>query len=192
MFRHLATAALAIALTAPAAHATDSFGPALDAFLAESVLPLSTDAVLIDAIRAQNERNTALAPDAITMLDAAWQAETGAAEQPTISPVVTGAVADFLRAYVEGSGGKVTEAFAMDMKGLNVAASAPTSDYWQGDEDKFTQTFGKGAGASLIGEVEFDDSTQTYQAQISVTVTDPATNAPIGALTVAVNASSLE
>ena len=79
----------------------------------------------------------------------------------------------------------------MDAQGLNVAASGLTSDYWQGDEAKFTETYGKGAGAVHFGEVEFDESSQTYQAQISVTVTDPATGQPIGAITVGVDAAHL-
>ena len=48
-----------------------------------------------------------------------------------------------------------------------------------------------GAGATHLSEVEFDESTQTYQGQISVTVTDPATGTPIGALTVGVDAEAL-
>ena len=84
-----------------------------------------------------------------------------------------------------------TEIFAMDDKGLNVAQSDVTSDYWQGDEDKWQQTYLVGAGAVHISEVELDDSTQTYQSQVSVTVVDPETNAPIGAITFGINVDAL-
>lgn len=79
----------------------------------------------------------------------------------------------------------------MDARGLNVAASDVTSDYWQGDEAKFSETFPNGAGASHISEVEYDESTQTYQAQISFPIVDPVSNEVVGAATVGVNADAL-
>jgi hypothetical protein len=99
--------------------------------------------------------------------------------------------ADFLRGQVDASGGRITEVFIMDRHGLNVAASAMTSDMWQGDEAKFTETYSMGAGAVHFSEVELDESTQRYQAQISVTIVDPSSGEPIGAMTVGVDAEAL-
>ena len=79
----------------------------------------------------------------------------------------------------------------MDARGLNVAASAATSDYWQGDEDKFQQTYEIGADSVHFSDIEFDESSQTYQGQISVVIVDPSTNTPIGAITIGVNAEAL-
>ena len=79
----------------------------------------------------------------------------------------------------------------MDQRGLNVAASHATSDYWQGDEAKFTQSFGLGAGAIHCGDIEFDESSQTYQGQVSVSIVDPETQAVIGAITFGLNADAL-
>ena len=79
----------------------------------------------------------------------------------------------------------------MDGRGLNVAASDATSDYWQGDEEKFTETYGKGAGGILVGDIEYDESTQTYQGQVSLAIADPETGAVIGAVTVGLNAEKL-
>ena len=64
-----------------------------------------------------------------------------------ITPVVTNAVSDFLRSQVNAAGGTIAEVFVMDDHGLIVGASGITSDYWQGDEEKFSQTYAKGAGA---------------------------------------------
>ena len=79
----------------------------------------------------------------------------------------------------------------MDQVGLNVAVSEPTSDYWQGDEAKWSQTYLAGAGAMHVSDVELDESTQTYQAQVSLTVVD-ASGAPIGAITFGVNVEYLD
>jgi hypothetical protein len=79
----------------------------------------------------------------------------------------------------------------MDAKGLNVAQSTVTSDYWQGDEDKFSMSFGAGADAIHLGEIEQDESTQAFQSQVSITIVDPQTGAPIGAVTAGVDLSMI-
>lgn len=78
-----------------------------------------------------------------------------------------------------------------DNRGLNVAVSSLTSDMWQGDEAKFTKVFPNGAEGTLFGDVELDESTQTYQGQVSISITDPATREVIGTLTVGVSADAL-
>jgi hypothetical protein len=127
----------------------------------------------------------------IDTLDTQWRGEVGSSDTPTITPVLSGAAADFLRQQVEASEGRITEVFIMDARGLNVAASAVTSDYWQGDEAKFSETYGRGADAIHFGDIEFDESTETYQGQISITIMDPATGQAIGAMTVGVDAEAL-
>ena len=155
------------------------------------VEPWITDDVIIDAIRAQNDAHAALTNDEITALDTAWRAEADAGHGATIDPVLTSAVSDVLRAKLAESDGVITEIFIMDNKGLNVATSGVTCDYWQGDEDKFSATFGKGPGTTLVGELEMDDSTGKMQGQVSMTITDPVTGAAIGAVTAAFVADSL-
>ena len=193
MTRLLPSALLAAALGAAAAApaAADEFTAAMQAFYEAELASLAQDPVLAGAIAAQNARTAGLPQSEIDALDGAWRAEVGAADTPTITPVLENDAAAMLRARVAASGGMITEIFAVDERGLNVAASAVTSDYWQGDEAKFTETYPMGAGAVHFGEVEFDESTQTFQGQISFTVSDPATGAPIGAVTVGVDAESL-
>lgn len=164
---------------------------AMQSFLDSSIRSWSADPALIAAITAANTERAAFDQAMIDAADTAWRAEVGQADTPTITPILTNAAADFLRAQVDGSGGKITEAFITDAMGLNVAVSAPTSDMWQGDEDKFTAVFPAGAEGFLFGEVELDESTQTYQSQISVAIVDPATGAVIGTMTVGVNADAL-
>ncbi len=161
------------------------------AYLEGEISSWMQDQVIVDAINGQNSTTAGFSQGQIDALDLAWRAEVGASDAPTITPVLENAASDHLRAMVEASGGRITEIFIMDSVGLNVAASATTSDYWQGDEAKFTETHGAGADAVHFGEVEFDESSQKYQGQISVTITDPATGQPIGAMTIGVDAESL-
>ena len=94
-----------------------------------------------------------------------------------------------LPGFVERSEGRITEIILMDSRGMNVAVSDITSDFWQGDEAKYQETYLVGADAVHVGEVELDESSQTYQAQVSFVVTDPQTGESIGAVTVGLNAA---
>jgi hypothetical protein len=78
----------------------------------------------------------------------------------------------------------------MDNQGANVAMTNKTSDYWQGDEAKFTDSFKNGVGAIHISTVEFDESAQAYLVQVSVPVMEGGK--AIGALTIGVNIDELE
>ena len=82
------------------------------------------------------------------------------------------------------------EADRRQARGLNVAASAVTSDYWQGDEAKWQETFLAGPGASHVSEIEEDESTQTFQVQVSLPVVDGGS--PIGAITLGVDIERLD
>ena len=147
---------------------------------------------ILAAIQAQNDANAVLSQAQIDSLDAAWRAEIDAPNKPTITPILSNPTSDLLRSKIDESNGVIVEAFLMDNRGLTVATAGLTSDYWQGDEAKFTETFGKGAGAMQIGEVEFDESSQTYSVQVSFTIVEADTATPIGAMTVALNAEALE
>lgn len=182
-------AVLAAFAAGPAA--ANEFGPAMQAYLDAEISSWSHASEIVDAIQSQNATNDGLVQADIDRLDAAWRAEIGTAATPTIDPVVQGAAADFLRSRVTASGGRITEIFIMDRHGLNVAASATTSDMWQGDEAKFTETYSVGSDAVHFSDVELDESTQRYQAQISLTIADPESGEPIGAMTVGIDAESL-
>ena len=188
--RHVLLAA-ALLLPAAAAPAATDMQSAASAFLETEIRGWMDEPVLIDAIAAQNAKTAGLSENEILAMDAAWRSEVGAAARPSIDAVLTNDAAAFLSGVVEAAGGKITEIFVMDARGLNVAASAVTSDYWQGDEEKHSETFGKGPGAVHVGEIEFDESSQRYQTQISATIVDPATGEAIGAVTVGVDAEAM-
>ena len=180
----------ALSLTV-APFAQDEFTAPLTELAKGEIATFASDPALISAIQAQNAVTAAYDQAKIDALDTQWRAEVGAASKPLIDATLGNAASQYLAGVQEASGGKYTEIFAMDAKGLNVAQSTLTSDYWQGDEDKFTASFGAGAGAVHIGEIEQDESTQIFQSQVSVPVTDPATGAVIGAITVGVDVSML-
>ncbi len=183
--------ALAAAMVAGLPAAANDYLPAIQTYLETEIRTWTGDPLLAEAIAAQNAVTSGYTQADIDRLDLAWRAEVGSDDSTLIGGVVDSAAAALLRDRVAASDGAITEIFLMDARGLNVAASAVTSDYWQGDEAKFTDTFPNGPAAVHISEVEFDESTQTYQAQVSLPMTDPATGAVIGAITIGVAADRL-
>lgn len=149
------------------------------------------DPVLINAVKAQNKKHANLSQADIDGLDKKWRAETGASSQPMIQAILANELSKFLKAKKEGSQGLFTEIFVMDNKGLNVGQSDVTSDYWQGDEAKWKKTYGAGAGSMHISDVKKDESTQSFQSQLSMPVVDPANNQVIGAITLGINVEQL-
>lgn len=155
-------------------------------FIEEHVASWINDSTILDAIKAQNTKNADLNEEQIIALDNKWRAD----DQELISTTTGNALSTFLKEKQEASEGLFTEIFVMDNKGLNVGQSALTSDYWQGDEAKWKDTYSAGHAKIHVSEVEFDESSQSYQVQISTTISDGET--PIGAVTFGVDAEMIE
>lgn len=160
-------------------------------YVQENVAAWANDPALVTALLQQNEAHASLSQGDIDSLDLLWRAETGSADSDLIKSVLNNDASAFLAEKVIAAGGTITEVFVMDNRGLNAAASVVTSDYWQGDEAKFTETYPKGPTAMHVGDVEYDESTLTYQIQVSFPVVNPADGTAIGAITVALNAEMM-
>ncbi len=150
------------------------------------------DSSVISAINNQNMRHASLDQTDIERLDNQWRSETSSNNRELVNAVLSNSLSSYLGDVKNGAGGLYSEIFIMDDKGLNVGQSDVTSDYWQGDEDKWIKTYLAGPDAVFIDEVKFDESTQTFQSQLSLSVIDPMTGITIGAVTVGVNVDMLQ
>lgn len=153
---------------------------------------ISADPV-IAAIRAQNEQNADLTATEIDELDKAWRAEIASESnhRPFVQRVMDNEASQYLKQQQRQANWMIVEIIVMDAKGLNVALSTPSSDYWQGDEDKHQKTFQAGTDEPFIDAVEYEAETGLLLSQINRTLFDPETGAPIGAVTVSVNMNKL-
>lgn len=147
--------------------------------------------VLIEAIKRQNSSHSGLTDADIDAMDKDWRREAKDGGGPLIDGLSKREASAYLVDKKKESGDLITEVFVMDNKGLNVAMSDVTSDYMQGDEAKWRKTYAQGAGQVFIDELEFDDSSETFQCQVSATVVDPSTGQAIGAVTFGVNVEEL-
>jgi len=148
------------------------------------LLAMGMDPTIVEAVNAENAKRKSLS--SIQEMDAKWKATPG--------------IVDYMKALMDNECGKylkgiqnsdsyLAEVFVMDNKGANVCMTDKTSDYWQGDEAKFKNSYNNGKGNVFVDEVEFDDSTQTYIAQVSVPVVDEGK--VIGAITFGIDVEKL-
>jgi len=172
------------------AQAANEYEPQIKAAYAKYIAGWLNDPVVINAIKAQNVKHASMSAGDIDTKDKMWRAEKKAGGGDMMKAVLSNALSTFLKGKKGAAGGLITEMFVMDNKGMNVGQSDATSDYMQGDEGKWKKSYGAGDGALFVDEVEFDDSTKSYQTQVSGTISDGGK--PIGAITVGMNVENLE
>ncbi len=133
---------------------------------AKTVVTMAAKKSIVHAVEKHN--SLGLVMDEILRRDKRWMSSHNTEEfkiklQENISGVI-------LKSMVLRNRAMYSEAFLTGNKGANVGAYPATSDYWQGDEDKFKIAFNKGNGRLLITPVEFDNSSGTYAAQVAAPV----------------------
>lgn len=171
--------------------ATNEFENQLKKLVETQLMAVVQAPDVLNALRMQNQQNDTLTQEAVDAMDQAWRAQVGAASSPQIDAVLATPISAYLQAAKGSFSGLVTEVFIMDSKGLNAAQSDMTSDLWQGDEEKWLLTYGMADGTIHISEVELDESTQTYQSQVSFPINDPDTGEALGAVTFGIDVQYL-
>lgn len=151
---------------------------------------LANDIVVL-SIKNQNDKYKNISDGEVTKLDSNWRTELDSERKPLISATLSNPLSAYLTRIQAHSLGKFIEIFVMDNRGLNVGQSNISSDYWQGDEAKWQETYLKGPGAVHLGEAEWKDEIKSSTQQVSVAITDPANGKAIGAATFELNLSEL-
>ncbi len=146
---------------------------------------LGTNPVIVAAVKAQNAKNISI--DEIKNTDKKWQAQAGIADY--MREIMESECARAIR-DIQNSAPYYSEIFVTDNQGANVAMTDKTSDYWQGDEDKFIKSYNEGKGAIFIDDVKFDSSSQAYLVQVSLPVKDGSR--VIGAITIGIDVDKVK
>lgn len=181
----LALVALCLTVGFTRIYAAEKASQAIIDLAHSELVKLGEDPMIIKAIKAENAKGNTL--EHIKAMDEKWKATPG--------------IADYMHALMDSECGKhlrkiqestpyYAEIFIMDNQGANAAMTDKTSDYWQGDEAKFIESYNEGVGGISISDVEFDDSTQAYLVQVSVPVNDGGT--VIGAITIGIDVDIFE
>lgn len=137
----------------------------------KKVVPLiqawSTNPILVSAVQAQNAQRQSW--EAIKALDNAWI--KAPQDDAFIASLMDNPAAQELQKLAKAQP-YFTELILMDNQGANVAITHRTTDYWQGDEAKFLETFPKGPQAIHKSRAEYDASVRAYVVQVSVPIVD--------------------
>ena len=141
---------------------------------------------IIRAVEAQNGQQLSLAK--IKERDEVW-IEANGGSNSLIREITRNDIARYLQRRVENNAA-IEEVFITDNQGANVAAYPPTSDYWQGDEGKWTSSFNEGDGTIFIGPLEQDASTNKSLVQISAPIV--SNDETIGVLIMGVSVDYIE
>jgi hypothetical protein len=120
---------------------------------------------IVQAVEAQNEVD--LSPERIADIDRRWQAGEDPDDLP--SQLASNSCAQVLQALLASNPG-YAEAFVTDRRGALVCMTSRTTDYFQGDEEKWQRAWADGAGSSFVGAMAHDDSVDLDVVPISVPV----------------------
>jgi hypothetical protein len=185
--KHLFTiaAAAAMAIAAQTALADESDVQAAKTMVETEMRPMLELSIVVDPVKAHNAAypNAPTAEEVIE-LEQQWYAQKTTTPGDLLREVNDNALSQFLKQLKAISGGRITEILIMGHHGRLVAESDVATDYYQGDEPKYLETYPKGPDAVFVDNVKFDQSANAVQAQASFTLTDPKTGEPIGAATV--------
>lgn len=149
----------------------------LKSYAKKVLVPMCTKAFYVKEIKAQNAKKMTLAD--IKKIDEEWIAAKS--EIPLQKEKLNNACAEELKKFSKNNPA-IAETFLMDNQGGVVGENNLTSDYWQGDEEKFTNSYNEGKGGVDVGKNKFDKSSNMMIQQISLPMIDE-TGKVIGAIT---------
>ncbi|NLC71333.1 MAG: hypothetical protein GX751_08245 [Desulfuromonadaceae bacterium] len=113
---------------------------------------LGKDKVIVKAVRRTNAEGRTM--DEIKKIDEEWiAAKKAGTAYPLMTEMMENDCAKHLK-EIMAAHPFITEIFVTGNLGGNVCQTAPTGDFWQGDEAKFKEVYKKGI---LVGEVEQED-----------------------------------
>lgn len=158
-------------------------------FVEKRVKPVILVPLVRKAIEDQNAKFGDISDMDVRVLDNTYRSEIQNGEWQMVKRLLEKPVSRYLKSKQNDSQGTIVEIFVTDRHGLNVGQSVPTTDYWQGDEDKFLKTFAKGTDATFIDRAERDDTTQLLETQASFVIHDESGEAiGIATVTIAIDA----
>ncbi len=164
---------------------SDKLSDPVKNYIKVNLIQLCTNATLASEIQAQNAKGLTL--DQIKETDQTWiKAED---ELPIHKEMLGNACAREIIRIIKLNPA-IVEAFAMDNQGANVGLNALTSDYWQGDEPKWQNSFNNAQGGIEISKVEFDKSANAQLQQVSLPILD-AKGQVIGAICTGLNTDAI-
>ncbi|MBB3134198.1 hypothetical protein FHS26_001914 [Rhizobium pisi] len=174
----------------PPARAEPAYVPLVRDYVERRVRQMVKTPLVLNAIAEQNVEFGNVSEMDMRVLDETYRSEVIQHHLQMVKLLLDKSVSHYLKAMQDASQGAIVEFFVTDSHGLNVGQSAITTDYWQGDEEKYLKTFANGSREIFIDRAERNESTQMLETQASFVVMD-GQDRPIGVATVTIAVDAL-
>lgn len=138
-------------------------------------------------LKEHNLRAAARGQEVLIAMDTEWRSAFLRNDPDFAYKTVDKAMSAELREIKKQAKNLLTEIIITDVYGANVAISDITSDYWQGDEEKYTGVFGKPADSVYFSDITYDESTKLFQVQMSVPLYATSNADPLGVMVLGIN-----
>ncbi|WP_208248110.1 PDC sensor domain-containing protein [Rhizobium sp. T1470] len=181
---------LSLCLSPLAAWAEPAYVSVVREYVETVVKPMVNAAIVRKAIEEQNTKFGNVSDMDIQVLDNTYRSEIQAGGWQMVRHLLAKPVSRYLKSKQDDSQGAIIEFFVTDRHGLNVGQGTMTTDYWQGDEDKFLKTFARQSDEIFIDRAERDEQTQVLETQASFVIKDE-NGKPIGVATVTIAIDAL-
>ena len=150
---------------------------------------IALNPLVISTVTESNKKNKRLSLAEIKKLDADWMNAVEVNEY--IQDFMNNKCAQLLLRLQE-TGHGFSEIFITDIKGLNVAMTNKTSDYYQADEAWWLESFDNGRGKTYHGDVEYDESAMSEAIPIFIPLKTPDLSETIGIMKVVVDITEIK
>jgi GAF domain-containing protein/HAMP domain-containing protein len=174
----------------------DAQGRATGDFLAKQADTLTTLGKRLESAvaiaNASYTGSTAEIQAEIAQLDQEWQAadKAGNDQDSLVASRINNSTASVLREYRQDFPENV-EVFLTDQYGAIIGTTNRTSDYYQADEEWWQTAYNNGVGKIYIGEMGFDESSQTFAADVAIPIYAPESSHVVGVLRTTVTMQSV-
>lgn len=138
-------------------------------------------------LKEQNLRAGSRSQATLMAIDAEWRSAFLRGDLEFASKQVDPVISAQLREIKKQSQNLLTEIIVTDFYGANVAISDMTSDYWQGDEEKYTGVFGKPEDSVYFSDITYDESTKLFQIHMSIPLYASSKADPLGVMVLGIN-----
>lgn len=123
---------------------------------------------------ATHQQHSAYSDTDIKRLDQHWVSAFQSKNYQITEQLTHTGLSQSLKKIKAASAGVVTEIILTDERGLNLAITDVTSDFYQGDEEKFIKAAGLARGEYFVDQIAYDASTRLFQVNVSFPLYDQA------------------
>lgn len=147
---------------------------------------IKSNADVVAALIRQNADNREKTTNQLRQIDEQWQLAFKVGNFNYAQVIVNKPVSRLLMQLRASSNDLLSEIIVMDERGYNLAVAEMTSDYWQGDEDKYLQVYSKAPTTFYFDQIKYDASSRRFQVQVSTQILDKSQK-PLGVVTLGID-----